>query len=293
MSNLLWAASETGVDPASGLTGALLALVTLTAMEIVLGIDNVIFIAVLAGRLPKEQQPGARRMGLMIALITRLALLGLLFFLSGMEAPLFSWPDLGIPADWFQPHRELKEGIEVVTYPGRDVSIKDLVLLLGGAFLIYKSTMEIHHKLEGEEEGAHAAGGGVSYTTLLAQIAVMDIIFSLDSVITAVGMARQIWVMVVAMIVALGVMLLFADAISNFVARHPTVKMLALAFLILIGVMLVVEGFGQHISKNYIYFAMAFSLAVEMLNLRMKTKAGAVKLHEKQMPRELQGEPPA
>src|SRR5262245_61093760 len=160
MSMLLWSASEAGLDPASGLTGALIALVTLAAMEIVLGIDNVIFIAVLAGRLPKEQQSGARKIGLMIALITRLALLGLLFVLSGMEAPLFSWTDLGVPADWFTPHRELKEGTEVVTYPGRDVSIKDLVLLLGGAFLIYKSTMEIHHKLEGEEEGTQAVGPG-------------------------------------------------------------------------------------------------------------------------------------
>jgi predicted tellurium resistance membrane protein TerC len=244
-------------------------------MEIVLGIDNVIFIAVLAGRLPKEQQPGARRWGLMIALVTRLALLGVLFFLSQLDkAVVWNWSSLGVPSEWL-PNPELN-----------DVTIKDLVLLIGGGFLIAKSTMEIHHKLEGDEGEHGAAGGGVSYAGLLVQIALLDIVFSLDSVITAVGMARDIWVMVLAMIAALGVMLLFADAISEFVARHPTVKMLALAFLILIGVMLVAEGFGQHISKGYIYFAMAFSLAVEMLNLRMKAKTGAVKLHEKQMPKE-------
>lgn len=273
MSIAMWAAEGAVTHGSSTLSEALVALATLTLMEIVLGIDNVIFIAVLAGRLPKEQQSRGRRLGLIIALVTRLALLGLLFFLSQLDkVVLWSWTGLGVPSAWL-PNSATD-----------DVTIKDLVLLLGGGFLIAKSTMEIHHKLEGDEEGHGAGGAGVSFTSVLVQIALLDIVFSLDSVITAVGMARDIWVMVVGMIVALGVMLLFADAISEFVARHPTVKMLALSFLILIGVMLVVEGFGQHISKGYIYFAMAFSLTVEMLNLRLRSKRNAVKLRGETMP---------
>jgi predicted tellurium resistance membrane protein TerC len=251
-------------------------------MEIVLGIDNVIFIAILAGRLPREQQARGRRLGLMVALITRLMLLGVLFFLSQLDkVTVFSWTNLGLPADWF-------EGDEV-----RNVSIKDLVLLLGGLFLIGKSTVEIHHKLEGEEDTT-TPGGHAGFASTIVQISILDIVFSLDSVITAVGMVKAqsstdwaaIGVMVTAMIIALGVMLLFSGLISAFVARHPTIKILALAFLILIGVMLVAEGTGKHIDKGYIYFAMAFSVAVEMLNLRMRTKTPPVQLHERQMPRD-------
>jgi predicted tellurium resistance membrane protein TerC len=262
----------------------LIALVTLTLMEVVLGIDNVIFIAILAGRLPKEQQGRARRLGLMAALLTRLLLLFVLFWLSQLDKYiLFSWTSLGVPEGWF--HGEAV----------RDVSIKDLVLLLGGVFLIWKSTVEIHHKLEGEED-AHAGLGTATFGGVIFQISVMDIVFSLDSVITAVGMVKAdptkavdwaaIGVMVTAMVIAMGVMLAFAGAISDFVARHPTIKILALSFLILIGVMLVAEGTGQHINKGYIYFAMAFSVAVEMINLRVRAKSAAVRLHERHLPKE-------
>ncbi|MFO0841990.1 MAG: TerC family protein [Gemmataceae bacterium] len=262
----------------------LIALVTLTLMEVVLGIDNVIFIAILAGRLPKGQQARGRRLGLMAALVTRLMLLGVLFYLAQMEkTTVFSWPWLGVPEGWFKGHE------------ARDVSVKDLVLLLGGLFLIWKSTMEIHHKLEGEEDAHSSDTAPVSFAGTIVQISLMDIVFSLDSVITAVGMVRAdhsagtdwaaIGVMVTAMVIALGVMLAFAGVISDFVARHPTIKILALSFLILIGVMLVAEGTGQHIDKGYVYFAMAFSVAVEMINLRVRAKAEAVRLRERHMPR--------
>ena len=251
----------------------IIALVTLTLMEIVLGIDNIIFLAIVAGRVPKEQQARARQVGLVVALGTRLALLGLLFFLSHLDQTIvfrLSW--LGLPAEW------MPESVN-------DISIKDLVLLVGGVFLIGKSTVEIHHKLEGDEEQG-GAGGTTTFASAIVQIALLDIVFSLDSVITAIGMAREIWVMVVAMCLAVGVMLIFAGRIAEFVSRHPTIKILALAFLILIGVMLVAEGLGQHISKGYIYFAMAFSVAVEMMNLRVRAKREPVALHDDKMPRE-------
>jgi predicted tellurium resistance membrane protein TerC len=276
----------------------LVALLTLTLMEIVLGIDNVIFIAIVAGRLPRDQQPKARRLGLATALITRLMLLGTLFFLATLDRTvLFSWTSLGVPQDWFKAET-LSDGTTV--YHARDVTVKDLVLLLGGLFLIGKSTMEIHHKLEGNEDEGQTAPGRTtpSFGSTIVQIAILDIVFSLDSVITAVGMVRAdhqsaggtdwaaIGVMVTAMILALGVMLLAANVISDFVARHPTIKILALAFLILIGVMLVAEGTGHHINKGYVYFAMAFSVAVEFINLRIRAKAEPVKLHEKEMPKD-------
>lgn len=245
------------------MTEALIALTTLTAMEIVLGIDNVIFIAVLAGRLPKAQQASARRLGLLVALVTRLGLLATLFYLSHLDSvEVLRLTSLGVPAQWL-PQDTLKE-VDAI-------SIKDLVLLLGGVFLIAKSTMEIHHKLEGDEE-ERASTAAASFAWVIVEIAVIDIVFSLDSVITAVGMARDIWIMVLAMVIALVVMLIFSGYISNFVARHPTIKVLALAFLILIGVMLVVEGFEGHINKGYIYFAMAFSIAVETLNIRLRAR---------------------
>jgi predicted tellurium resistance membrane protein TerC len=225
-------------------------LLTLTLLEIVLGIDNVIFISILAGKLPKEQQAKARQTGLLLAFVTRVALLFSISWLMSLTKPLFTLPIVG--------H----------AFTGRD-----LILLLGGLFLIGKSVTEIHHKLEGEDGSANPAGGAkVSFNAVIAQILMVDIVFSLDSVITAVGMVKEIWIMITAVVVSLGVMLAFAGAISNFVNRHPTVKMLALSFLILIGVTLVGESLGQHIPKGYIYFSMAFAFLVEMLNLRLRTK---------------------
>jgi predicted tellurium resistance membrane protein TerC len=228
-------------------------LVMLTAMEIVLGIDNVIFIAIIVARLPRTQQPTARRLGLGLALGARLLLLFTLSWLLGLSAPLFTLSDLGIPGGWGQ----------------QEISWRDLILIAGGLFLIGKSTFEIHGKLEGAgQEPAVGSRGQFGWT--LAQIAILDLVFSLDSVITAIGMAQQIWIMVTAMVIAVGVMLAFAAPISTFVHRHPTIKMLALCFLILIGVMLVAEGIEKHIERGYLYFGMAFSLVVELLNLRLR-----------------------
>lgn len=234
----------------------LIPLVALTAMEIVLGIDNVVFIAILADRLPHQQQARARRLGLAAAMLTRIALLFSLTWLLGLTRPLFSLDALGVPESWLPT--------EV-----REVSWRDLILLAGGLFLIGKSVHEIHAKVEGHD-GPRPSDVPVSFVGVLLQIAILDIVFSLDSVITAVGMARQLWVMVLAVILAVGVMMVFAGTVSVFVQRHATLKMLALSFLILIGVMLVAEGLGTHIDKGYIYFAMAFALAVEFLNLRMQ-----------------------
>lgn len=245
-------------------------LLTLTAMEIVLGIDNVIFIAILVQRLPADQQEFGRRAGLGMALLMRLGLLFALKAIMGLEYPLFRLSDLGVPADWLTGH-------ELVN----DVTWRDLILLGGGLFLIAKSTHELHVKLEGEHGPANGTGGTAKLGSILIQIAVIDIVFSLDSVITAVGMARDIWVMVVAMVVSVGVMLVFAGQISKFVSRHPTLKILALSFLILIGSLLVAEGTGAHLPRGYLYFAMAFSLVVEMMNIRFRTKSkNAVALHE-------------
>jgi predicted tellurium resistance membrane protein TerC len=234
-------------------------LLTLAAMEIVLGIDNVVFLTILAGRLPKEQQPKARQLGLAFALVTRLALLFAITWVMGLTRPLFS-------------------------IIGQEVSGRDLILLLGGLFLIAKATFEIHDKLEVQHEEGHApkAAGGAAFWSVIVQIGLLDIVFSLDSVITAVGMAKHLSIMVAAVIIAMGVMLAFANPIGAFVERHPTMKMLALSFLILIGVMLVAEGFHQHVPKGYVYFAMAFSLVVELLNMRIRKAAEApVKLHHR------------
>jgi predicted tellurium resistance membrane protein TerC len=237
-------------------------LVTLTAMEIVLGIDNIVFIAIIAGRLPPERQEAARRLGLAMALVTRLLLLLALSWVLGLTRPVFKLSDLGVPADWLTPATN-------------EISWRDILLIGGGVFLIGKSTYEIHESLEGAG-GPVATGKASGMGWVVAQIAVLDIVFSLDSVITAVGMARQLWVMAAAMVIAVGVMLVFAGRVSDFVHRHPTLKMLALSFLILIGVMLVAEGIEKHIERGYIYFAMLFALAVELLNLRVrKQHAGA------------------
>ena len=258
------------------MTEAITALVALTVMEIVLGIDNVILIAVVAARLPKGQQASARTLGLLLGLAARI---GLLFALNAVATldkhPAFKLSDLGIPAGW------MPERVDAITW-------RDAVMLAGGVFLLYKATVEIHHKLEGEE-GEGTNGDGAGYAAAIGQIVLLDIVFSLDSVVTAVGMAPKdgLWVMVTAMIVAMGVMLFFTGMISRFVEQHPTVKMLVLAFLMLIGVMLVADGLGQHVSKAYIYFAMAFSLGVEILNLRMKANREPVRLKEKRLPARL------
>jgi len=239
------------------LTTILLGLLTLTAMEIVLGIDNIIFLAILAGKLPKEQQPRARKLGLTAALGTRLLLLATLSFLLGLTKPLFTLPNLPFLHD----------------LDAREISLRDLILLLGGMFLIGKSVMEMHEKLEEAHKPANAKPlKPASFVKVLVQIAIIDIVFSLDSVITAVGMVEELWVMITAMILAMGVMMLFAGAISDFVSKHPTLKVLALSFLILIGVMLVAESLGQHMDKGYIYFAMAFAVIVEMINLKLTRK---------------------
>jgi predicted tellurium resistance membrane protein TerC len=239
---------------------SLISLLTLASLEIVLGIDNVIFIAILAGRLPRDQQARARRLGIGMAVISRIALLLGITWVMGLTRPLFS-------------------------IAGMAFSGKQLILLLGGLFLIAKSTFEIHDKLEGEEEQATASGAAKNaLASVVVQIMLIDIVFSLDSVITAVGMTPHVELMIIAVIVAAAVMLIFSGPIANFVHKHPTMKMLALAFLILIGVMLVAEAFGQHVDKGYIYFAMAFSLGVEMLNLRMRRKREPLNLRHSTLP---------
>jgi predicted tellurium resistance membrane protein TerC len=239
----------------------LIALVALTAMEIVLGIDNIVFISVVSSRLPPSQQPLARRIGLLAAMGTRVILLFAITLVSKATQPIFELSRLGVAVEWLQAHEHINH-----------LSWRDLILLGGGLFLIRSSVVEIHEKIEGGHE-AHAQPKMATFSSVIFQIAVLDIIFSLDSVITAVGMAESIWVMVAAVITAVGVMMIFAGSVSRFVEAHPTVKMLALSFLLLIGVMLVAEGAGTHINKGYIYFAMAFALLVEVLNLRAKLKA--------------------
>jgi predicted tellurium resistance membrane protein TerC len=231
-----------------------IALATLTVLEIVLGIDNIVFISILAGKLRPEQRERARKLGLLLAMFIRIGLLLSITWAMGLTAPLF---------------------IAV----GNEISGRDIILIVGGLFLIAKSTHEIHQKLEGEE-GHGSAKVAVTFTSVIIQILLLDIVFSLDSVITAVGMADDVSVMIIAVVAAVGVMLVSAGAISDFVERHPTVKMLALSFLLLIGVSLIGEGLEQHIPEGYIYFAMGFSIFVEMINLRVRgTKAQPVQLH--------------
>jgi predicted tellurium resistance membrane protein TerC len=224
-----------------------IAFFTLTALELVLGIDNIIFISILVDKLPKEQREIARRIGLFLAMFMRIALLLLLSWIVGLTAPLFS-------------------------LFGYDVSGRDLILILGGLFLIWKSTGEVHQLLEGEsgEESRHVAS---SFTAVILQIMVIDLVFSLDSIITAVGMVSEVAVMIAAVVVSVGLMMVFASAIGRFVSAHPTIKMLALSFLVVVGVVLIADGFGHHVPKGYIYFAMAFSVCVEMLNIRVRKKA--------------------
>jgi predicted tellurium resistance membrane protein TerC len=231
-----------------------LALITLTALEIVLGIDNIIFISIQAGKLPVHQQEKARLVGLGLAMFIRVALLFSLTWLMGLTAPLF-------------------------TVLHQEISGRDFILISGGLFLLWKSTMEIHEKLEGEEGHSVGSTATVSFTAVIIQILLLDIVFSLDSIITALGMANNLAVMVAAVVIAVGFMMLFSGKISAFVDRHPTVKMLALSFLLMIGVALIGDGLDMHIPKGYIYFAMAFSVMVEMLNIRLRRQGTPVKLH--------------
>ena len=234
------------------MTEVIVALITLTVLEVVLGVDNVIFISILSGKLPREQQKRARRVGLMAAMIMRILLLLSINWMASLTSPL-------------------------VTGFGRRFSGRDLILVAGGLFLLAKATYEIHDKLEGP--GDHSARRAVaSFGAVIAQVMLLDIVFSLDSVITAIGMANVLWVMVTAVVLAVLVMLLAAEPISAFVEEHPTIKILALSFLLLIGVSLVADGFGQHISKGYIYFAMGFSVFVEMINIRVRKRGEPVHL---------------
>jgi predicted tellurium resistance membrane protein TerC len=238
---------------------AWLALASLVAIEIVLGIDNIIFISILVGRLPARQRDLARNLGLGVAMVSRLLLLMVLAWIMGLTAPLFA-------------------------VLGQEISGRDLILIVGGLFLLWKSVNEIHGSLEGSEHGGGAAAAVASFGAVLAQIAVIDVVFSLDSVITAVGMVDHLSVMILAIIATVGVMLVAARPIGDFVDRHPTVKMLALSFLILVGTTLIADGLGFHIPKGYIYFAMAFSVGVEMLNIRLRARGVAVKLHKPEAP---------
>ena len=237
---------------------AWVAFLTLLALEIVLGIDNIIFISILAGKLPEEQQPRARFIGLGLALFIRVALLFSLSWVIGLTAPLF---------------RVL----------GQEISGRDLILIGGGLFLLAKATYEIHESLEGEE-GHASRSVRASFVSVIIQIILLDAVFSLDSVITAIGMVDQVGLMITAVVIAIGFMMLFAAPVGSFVNRHPTIKVLALSFLLLIGLTLLVEAFDVHVPKGYIYFAMGFSVFVEMLNMRLRKKSQPVKLHERYAP---------
>ena len=235
---------------------AWIAFATLTALELVLGIDNIIFISILVDKLPADKRELARRVGLFMAMFMRIGLLLLLSVIVGLVEPLFTAFD-------------------------KDISGRDLILILGGLFLIWKSTGEIHQSLEGEEEqGGNAVA--TTMTSVILQIMVIDLVFSLDSIITAVGMVDEVAIMIAAVVASVGLMMLFAAGIGRFVSNHPSIKMLALTFLVVVGVVLMAEGLGHHIPKGYIYFAMAFSLGVEMLNIRFRSAPGVVSLYREE-----------
>ncbi len=235
---------------------AWIALLTLTALELVLGIDNIVFISILVDKLPPERRDAARRIGLFMAMFMRLGLLLVLAWIIGLTAPLFTLPLVD-----------------------QGVSGRDLILIGGGLFLIWKSTGEIHASLQGEEHHEGSIKLGATFGTVIVQIMLVDMVFSLDSIITAVGMVDELAVMMAAVVASVGMMMLFAGPIGRFVSAHPTVKMLALSFLIMIGMVLIADGFEFHVPKGYVYFAMAFSVAVEMLNLRLRRRA-TVPLHD-------------
>ena len=239
---------------------AWIAFATLTALELVLGIDNIIFISILVDKLPPARRELARRVGLFMAMFMRIGLLLVLAWIVGLVAPLFS-------------------------VLGKDISGRDLILILGGLFLIWKSTSEVHQSLEGGHGEEKSSAVGATFASVILQIMLIDLVFSLDSIITAVGMVDDVRVMIAAVVASVGLMMLFAGPIGRFVSDHPTIKMLALSFLVVVGVVLVAEGFGHHVPKGYVYFAMAFSVAVEMLNIRMRKKsAKPVALHPPHMP---------
>lgn len=240
-------------------TENLIAFLTLASLEIVLGIDNIVFISILTGKLPEEQRPRARMLGLGLAMFMRIALLFAISWVMGLTKPLFA----------------------VV---GHEVSGRDLILLVGGLFLVGKATFEIHERLQGGGHGNKEGKAVASFGAILVQIAILDIVFSLDSVITAVGMAKNLWVMVAAVVIAVIVMMVFSGSVSSFIERHPTMKILALAFLILIGVLLVTESFDKHVERGYVYFAMAFSLVVELINIRVRDKGTPVDLRQTYVP---------
>lgn len=235
---------------------SVIALLTLILLEVVLGLDNIIFISILSGRLPKEQQKKARRIGILLAMLIRLGLLAVISWILKLEGELFR-------------------------IAGVSISGKDIILILGGLFLIYKSTTEIYHKMEGEEGDTSKKIKAVTFSAVIVQILILDMVFSVDSIITAVGMVDELWLMYTAVIVSVAVMLFAAEPISNFVNKHPTFKMLALSFLLLIGAALIAEGFDVHIPKGYIYFSMGFALLVDVFQMRMGRKKGApVNVHE-------------
>ena len=237
-----------------------IAFATLTALELVLGIDNIIFISILVDKLPTAKREFARRLGLFMAMFMRIGLLLVLAWIVGLVEPLF-------------------------TVMGKGISGRDMILILGGLFLIWKSTSEVHQSLEGEEENHAASAVKATLTSVILQIMVIDLVFSLDSIITAVGMVDDVRIMIAAVIASVGLMMLFAGPIGRFVSAHPTIKMLALSFLVVVGVVLVAEGFGHHVPKGYVYFAMAFSLAVEVLNINMrKRSARKVQLNPPHIP---------
>ena len=267
----------------------IVAVVALVGMEVVLGIDNLVVLAIVTGKLPEEQRPLARRIGLLLALVMRIVMLFTITLLMEANQPLFHLTDIGFPSDWFaaegetvhpetadehfqRTHRRgTQQAATKYSYEVNAISLRDLVMILGGLFLLRSSVKEIHHKIEHRTQEQKHISSVSTFRGAIMQIAAFDMLFSFDSVITAVGMAEDIWVMVVAVVLAIAVMMLFADSVSDFVNRNPTLAMLALSFLILIGVMLVAEGLGTHVNKKYIYFAMAFSLVVELLNLRAKS----------------------
>jgi len=261
--SLMFASGGVSIDSSSGWLGLLIAFVALSAMEIVLGIDNIIFISITTSKLPVEQQKKARLIGLALAMAMRIVLLCFIAMIVSWTKPLFILSDL-LPASLIEM---VGKGSEI-----DQVSIRDLILFGGGLFLIVQSVREIHHVMDVQVESAEAVVKRPSFGAVLLQIALLDIVFSLDSVITAVGMVDNVPIMIASVILAVLIMMLFAGAISRFVMSNPSIKVLALSFLLMIGVMLVAEGFGSHFNKNYIYFAMAFSLVVELLNLRVRKK---------------------
>ena len=239
---------------------AWIAFATLTALELVLGIDNIIFISILVDKLPKERRELARKIGLFMAMFMRVGLLLVLAWIVGLVAP------------WF-------------TLLGQEISGRDLILILGGLFLLWKSTSEIHQSIEGGEHGNGSKAVQATFTSVILQIMLVDLVFSLDSIITAVGMVDDVRIMIAAVVVSVALMMVFAGPIGRFVSDHPTIKILALSFLVVVGVVLVAEGFDNHVPKGYVYFGMAFSLAVEMLNIRMRKKsARTVQLHPPHIP---------